>query len=1231
MHRGKFNIPQCNETLPETDSTWTVIPSTIFNTSDNKTDAQHHKNNKIKTTKYTIFSFLPRNLFEQFHRFANVYFLFIIILNWIPAVNAFGKEIAMIPLIFVLAVTAIKDLIEDRQRYNSDKVVNNRLVSVYDSDTDKFPEKKWANVEVGDIIKLYNNDIIPADILVMNSSDENGLCHVSTANLDGETNLKQKQIPKGFFEEDHIFKVKEDMRFQVKCEKPNNQLHSFYGYIVRQDGGEVSVDKNNLLLRGCVLKNTEYLYGLVIYAGHDTKAMLNNSGPRYKRSRLEKDINKDVFGCIVILFTLCLVGAIGTGYWTSDHKVFEDLITKYTADSPAYEAFLRFLTFIIILQVIIPISLYVSVEIVKLGQVFFINQDIGLYYKETAQYPVCRATNINEDLGQIQYVFSDKTGTLTENKMVFKKYSVAGKSLVHPEGNDEEDTMLLCEKSYRGLEEKHGKEFMTSWDDFFTILTICNTVVVSSAPEVISETLETSADFTFAEEENGDARIPNGAVHKKYSLPNNALTPDSDLGVNDIPRSRTMAGPDVVIEPASPQSQDEQISYDDNNDNGIDFLGSRKVRVNASKLSDRLSRSIGSINSWLNYGLVPTYEYESPDEGALVKAAGQYNYKLANRTPEQIFFTTPDGEIKIYDILQVLAFDSARKRMSIIIRDDKGLIKVFCKGADTAILSRLKDGQEEIIENTDEHLESFAKDGLRTLCIAKKDLTEDEYESWMQNHKRAEVALTGREEKLAQSAEAIENGFVLLGATGIDDRLQEGVPETIASLRYAGIKLWILTGDKQETAVNIGFSCKLLDSSMEIITINSPNKEQCEELLKQIKVRLDSNWPSYTVLPTNRFKTDESSRPPLALIIDGITLSYTLQKPLDKIFIEIARRCESVICCRAAPLQKAAVVRLVRENLKVMTLAIGDGANDVSMLQTAEIGVGIAGQEGVQAVMASDFVLGRFYFLKRLLLLHGFWCYERISRMILYFFYKNAMFVALLFWYQIFNGFSGSNTIDDLSLILYNLAFTSLPPIFNGIFDQCLPEKEVFARPILYQLGQLGKAYTRPWFWVSILDAFYQSLILFFIPYFTFRDLPGAGMLSMGVLFHQLAVVTANLHVAIETPNWTIIHAVIIIGSVVISFLYYFIYCIITSFHVYWVIFELMAHAEFWLLLIICPTLAVMPRLVLRVFQTSFYPSVLQRVKSNLPKTDDCIERRDMKRFGDEPYISEDNHTSTST
>ena len=153
--------------------------------------------NRIRTTKYTFLSFIPRNLFEQFHRFANLYFLFIVLLNWVPAINAFGKEISMIPVILVLFVTALKDLFEDRRRYASDKKVNNSVCRVWSQGEGEFVQRYWKELRVGDIVHLSNDEMIPADILVLHSSDPAGLCYIDTQNLDGETNLKQREVPRG--------------------------------------------------------------------------------------------------------------------------------------------------------------------------------------------------------------------------------------------------------------------------------------------------------------------------------------------------------------------------------------------------------------------------------------------------------------------------------------------------------------------------------------------------------------------------------------------------------------------------------------------------------------------------------------------------------------------------------------------------------------------------------------------------------------------------------------------------------------------------------------------------------------------------------------------------------------------------------------------------------------------------------------------------------------------------
>lgn len=235
------------------------------------------------------------------------------------------------------------------------------------------------------------------------------------------------------------------------------------------------------------------------------------------------------------------------------------------------------------------------------------------------------------------------------------------------------------------------------------------------------------------------------------------------------------------------------------------------------------------------------------------------------------------------------------------------------------------------------------------------------------------------------ACEEIERNMLLMGGTAIEDRLQDGVPETIAELAKSGIKLWVLTGDKTETAINIGFACNLLSNDMDLIILQAQNREDTAE---QLKAALR--------------ETEASSSTKRALVIDGTTLKYALEPKTKDMVLELGMRCVSVLCCRVSPKQKAQVVMLVKKGLKVMTLAIGDGANDVSMIQAANVGVGISGLEGRQAVMASDYAIAQFRFLRKLLLVHGRWSYLRTSEMIMGFFYKNIVWTFVLFWYQIF-------------------------------------------------------------------------------------------------------------------------------------------------------------------------------------------------------------------------------------
>uniref|UniRef100_A0A4W6DUX6 Phospholipid-transporting ATPase n=1 Tax=Lates calcarifer TaxID=8187 RepID=A0A4W6DUX6_LATCA len=1224
------------------NKTRTVQANILYdNAKGEENPNRHYANNKIKTTKYTVLSFLPKNLFEQFHRFANVYFVFIALLNFVPVVNAFQPELALAPVVFILSVTAIKDLWEDYRRHRSDKEINHMDCLVYSRVERRYVEKYWKEVRVGDFIRLRCNEILPADVLLLSSSDPDRLCHIETATLDGETNLKQRQVVRSFFDLDCDF---DPLKYNsvIECEKPNNDLNRFRGYIIHRSGRRDALYKENLLLRGCTIRNTEEAVGIVIYAGHETKAMLNNNGPRYKRSKLERQMNVDVFWCVIILLVMCLFAAVGHGLWMFQYgdkrPVFDVLSPEGTDLSPIMSAIYLFLTMIIVFQVLIPISLFVSIEIVKICQVYFIHQDMDLYDEETDSHLQCRALNITEDLGQMQYIFSDKTGTLTENKMVFRRCTVAGVEYSHDanarrlamyqemDSEEEECTshggtlprrdsvtshqsapvVLRSQstKSHRrtgsraeakraSILSKHTafsspmekditpdpqlldkvNECSSQMDfmrfhsqpmsqlpsdlsdiiDFFIALTICNTVVVSSPNQprqkvklasrksLLSSPLQPGGAFSSA---------PKSSVPQELSLVSLMLSsPSAESTLTKLDEERPPRGLDHAFSPVPP-------CYD-------------------GKAWDKEEGEL-------------RYEAESPDEAALVYAARAYKCSLVGRLPDQVTVELPHLGKLSFELLHTLGFDSTRKRMSVVVRHPlTDQITVYTKGADSYLILILL--SFSIVYRTQNYLNLYAADGLRTLCIAKKILSKDEYACWLQRHLEAETAIQGREELLFESALRLETNLQLLGATGIEDRLQDGVPETIASLRKAGLQIWVLTGDKQETAVNIAYACKLLDPEEEILTLNADSQA------------FHTNFAPFEIYPSSSPSSSSSHTVPfmvhrLGLVIDGRTLAYALDKSLEDKFLAVARSCRSVLCCRSTPLQKSMVVKLVRNKLKVMTLAIGDGANDVSMIQVADVGVGISGQEGMQAVMASDFALPRFRYLQKLLLVHGHWCYSRLANMILYFFYKNA--VTLIFWYQFYCGFSGSAMIDQWYLIFFNLMFSAFPQLITGTLDKDVSAETLQQLPHLYVNGQNSEEYKPYMFWMNMIDAFYQSLVCFFIPYFAYAD-SDVDLFTWGTPITTLALFTILLHLGIETKTWTWMNWLSITFSIALFFTVALCYnascptCYSPS-NPYWTMQRLLQDPLFYLLCAITPVAALLPRYFYRACQGTLFPSPVQ-------------------------------------
>ena len=1042
--------------------------------------------NTIRSSRYTLLNFFPRQFVAQFSKLANFYFLCVAILQMIPGLSTTGTYTTIIPLMFFVGISMGKEGYDDIRRYRLDKEENNRQASVLDkqprgqasvlpddgtcsaeSSSAIWKREKWRNIRVGDILRIDRDQSIPADILLLHSVDTKGGAFIETMALDGETNLKIKQPLPALAKVCKTTDAIARSRVHFVVEDPNIDLYKFEGKTTV--GEEVlPLTNNEVVYRGSILRNTEAIYGFVIYTGEECKIRMNaNKNPRIKAPTLQAAVNK----VVVIIATFVVLLAF---FCTAAYHIWAKVIERksWYLHHAKVSFGQVFVSYAIMFNTFLPLSLYVSLEIVKVFQMFLMN-DIDMY-DETSNTPLeARTSTINEELGQISYIFSDKTGTLTNNCMRFRKMSVAGTAWLHDRDLREE------------VREEASKERLIHKKR------TTKGKMLSSRKSSVSQTVH--------------------AVRRSFGFGVNGTGPVTA----EIGRASSVGAPlqTTLLQVRNTQGGRTEEMLE-SIQRGSHTLFSRKARFFILALA-------------LCHTCIPekdeegevSFQAASPDELALVTAAQDFGYTVVDRQSRSITVKTSPSENEdepvydVYEILDVIEFSSGRKRMSIIVRMPDQRICIFCKGADSIVtnLLRLKqlasvqisevehrasqrkslEAQEALrrrseqqgsatgrasmsagrgsitspgrssitlgrkqsvresvdhwlkeretdvdmmqkrdntpfhsprpsahgntprisaqgpkrtalatqhsarhsLQNEDEaslvdealvlndslvfqrcfqHINDFATEGLRTLLYGSRYIGEDEYREWKKQYQEATTSLADRQYLVEQAGERIEKSLELLGATAIEDKLQKDVPDTIDRLRRAGIKLWMLTGDKRETAINIGHSCRLIKDYSNVFVLDHETGGMDRHMAAAI-VKIQSGQVAHSVI-----------------VIDGHTLALIdAQEGVKKLFLDVAVLADSVICCRASPSQKASLVKAIRTKVRgSVTLAIGDGANDIAMIQEAHVGIGIAGKEGLQAARTSDWSIAQFRFLTKLLLVHGRWNYIRICKYTLGTFWK---------------------------------------------------------------------------------------------------------------------------------------------------------------------------------------------------------------------------------------------------
>lgn len=839
-----------------------------------------NKENKITTSKYTPLTFFPLNIYHQLSRPSNLFFLLTLVLLSIPTISPFSPYTYLLAFVVVVGASMVKDGVEDYKRHEQDRAVNRKPTNVVrmEGSNIRVEETHVEDLSAGDFILIENDQEVPGDVALLNSGvrTRNGVecknyCFVETSNLDGESNLKKKTSQHQQRCRGTTWRVGPQGRFGIcSCDRyyientsgfsveDTGDLFTKFECSVRIDRGDVLCNEKNVLLRGSRIKNTEYVLGIVVCVGGQTKLGRSHLKAKIKVSLFERKLGYFIFGVFVIyLVILTLTAMLGASFLRKSSIGYLYLNEYLTSDALKQTG-----TNYILFSYLIPLSLFVTLEVSRMFHSSFISHDEDMVREDVKS--VCRNSNVTEDIGMIEYVLSDKTGTLTRNSMAFKYYHVY-------------DTPGLVSKDElgsrtRGIDVARGLRTRSGEEDHYLMFTIallcCNSV------EPLNNRLE-----------------------------------------------------------------------------GI-----------------------------------------SQDELCILEELRKQSHVLVERDEKYVILEINGRRIRV-DVVLCLDFTSGRQRMSVIVRMfDRYFL--FSKGSDHKLL---REKNMRLVGGCSDRIKRLINESseYRSLVVGYKELSSEVVQE--ARHRYRGVSLGNRLAEQEKIFDTIEDGMVYLGTTFIEDELQTDVRDTIVALKRAGIRIWMVTGDKKETALSCAQDCGIINREEEGLSLVVNG----EEFLKRLA--------------------------------DPNVLNY-----------------KSIVIYRATPHQKGRIAERMVE-LNKNTLAIGDGNNDVPMLTSSHVGVGIMGKEGTQASLSADFAIPEFRCLKRLVLIHGRYNLIRFSKITLNAFFKNIFFISIQFMYNFSNGYSGKPIYNNFFLNYYNVLFTSFIPLSIGLFDKDRPEEHLLAHPEEYQ------------------------------------------------------------------------------------------------------------------------------------------------------------------------------------